>query len=117
MAYLQENPMALDMNVYQRKALTTAVYPKDIGLEYTVLGLVGEAGELANKLKKIVRGDVVRSTDTENQLAEELGDVLWYVAMVAKELGYNLSEIGHKNLLKLADRAARNQIKGSGDNR
>lgn len=109
--------MSLGMNVYQEKALSTAIYPKEIALAYVALGLVGEAGEIANKVKKILRGDEIMSADFEYKLAQELGDVLWYVAVLAKELHYNLSEIGHANLLKLANRAARNQIRGSGDNR
>lgn len=108
------------MNEYQRKALETAVYPGSgsiAGLTYTTLGLVGEAGEIANKVKKFHRGDKVMTDESREQLAKELGDVLWYVATTAEELGYNLADIAEMNIEKLQSRQDRGQIKGDGDNR
>jgi NTP pyrophosphatase (non-canonical NTP hydrolase) len=104
---------------YQEKALETAVYPnRGSNLAYAIIGLVGEAGELANKLKKIMRDkhSVVTREDRDS-LASELGDVLWYVAAVADEIGIPLSEIAEENLGKLYSRKQRGALKGSGDNR
>lgn len=109
----------ITLDEYQKRALTT--YNREdqgsqIGIAYTSLGLVGEAGEIANKTKKILRGDY----DTESirdDLAAELGDVLWYLAVVAHEFGLSLNDIGQANLTKLASRKARGVIQGSGDNR
>ena len=87
-------------------------------LVYPVLGLVGEAGELANKVKKIARddgGDL--GPDKQVELADELGDTLWYDGAVASALQVSLGEVGQQNLDKLADRMNRGVIKGSGDRR
>jgi len=107
----------MDLNTYQQKALTTA---RDEGVElmHRVLGLIGEAGEIAEKLKKWQRDDKADPAKLDKEaLAKELGDVLWYVATLADHLGYSLDEIGRTNVDKLASRAARDKIKGSGDNR
>lgn len=106
----------MDMNDYQAEASTTAHYPHEQGVVYTALGLAGEAGEIANKVKKVIRGDKSVSEYRED-LASELGDVLWYVAMLARELDYSLEDIASMNVAKLKDRQARNTIKGEGDNR
>lgn len=103
----------MDLNDYQLKAMETAVFPKEYFLIYPALGLVNEAGEYAGKIKKILRGD----TNTTEAAAAELGDVLWYLAACAKALGVDLNQIAQQNLDKLADRAARGVLKGSGDNR
>ncbi len=82
------------------------------------LGLVGEAGEIANKVKKIIRdnGGVV-TPEQASQIAAEVGDVLWYVAALSRELGVDLGEVAQANIQKLTDRQARGVIGGSGDNR
>ena len=98
---------------YQQQAASTAIYPKEKGLEYTALGLTGEAGEIANKVKKVLRGDCVDFF----ALRDELGDVLWYVAAMATELGYSLDTIAKRNLEKLESRKERGVTKGEGDNR
>ena len=111
--------LAMEMNEYQEKALSTALYPT-IGKPfiYPVLGLVGEAGEVAEKLKKVMRNDGGNMSDEKNrEIAKELGDVLWYLAVLAKELGLSLDEVARMNVEKLADRKARNVIKSEGDNR
>lgn len=101
---------------YQTEAAKTAVYPKDKGIEYTALGLVGEAGEVANKVKKIIR-DRIPITDARANIASEIGDVLWYCAMLAKEMGIDFDTIATENINKLKSRAATNKLHGSGDNR
>ena len=100
---------------YQHETMTTAIYKRQTaqGFLYTVLGLAGEAGELANKAKKIMRDNKI----DKEALVLELGDVLWYVAAIADELRVNLNYVANKNLEKLENRAKRDKIKGSGDNR
>lgn len=102
----------------------TAVYP-DAGLgtkravEYVTLGLCGEAGELANKVKKILRGDYPSAThpDVYNKLIEELGDVAWYFIAFCKELGQPPERVLKRMMEKVTDRAARGVTKGEGDER
>lgn len=109
------------LNDYQTKAVTTAVYPKDKALPYLALGLSGEAAEVANKVKKILRGDYdndpEKAEEALNAITMELGDTLWYIAVLASELDADLDLIAISNLDKLAARAEANTIKGSGDDR
>ena len=108
----------MTLSEYQDQALKTAVYPQNVGLAYTTMGLVGEAGEIANKVKKIYRdngGEI--TSEQEDQIAKELGDVLWYIAAVAYEIGYRLDDVATMNLEKLASRKERGVISGSGDER
>lgn len=116
----------LTFTQYQSRTGQTAVYPR-VGLQhagevhgwpYTVLGLVGEAGEVAEKVKKLLRdkGGRVEKEDRD-VIAKELGDVLWYVSQTATEFGLSLEDIAQGNLAKLADRKARGRLSGSGDQR
>ncbi|NET72995.1 MAG: nucleoside triphosphate pyrophosphohydrolase family protein [Sphaerospermopsis sp. SIO1G2] len=111
----------MELNGYQKATKTTAQYPDQGemgGLLYTVLGLTGESGEVADKVKKILRDKQgVLSPQDELDIVKELGDVLWYVSRCAEELGYTLEYVAFMNLLKLYDRKGRGKIKGSGDNR
>lgn len=104
---------ALTFHKYQALAKLTDVHRPETRLEACVLGLAAEAGEVAGKLSKRLRGD---SVDTQ-PIANELGDVLWYIAMVADELGYDLGELAQHNLYKLDDRSKRQVIRGDGDDR
>jgi NTP pyrophosphatase (non-canonical NTP hydrolase) len=109
----------MDLNAYQQGARATARYPQ-VGQNpiYPTLGLCGEAGEVADKVKKVLRdNEGVFSDDTRQALMLELGDVLWYVAQLSSELGFELNAVAEANLNKLASRAARNVIAGSGDHR
>lgn len=106
----------MEINEYQNKTQDTAVYPnqgsKD-GFEYTLFGLCGETGELANKYKKVLRNQDTYLNNA-GKLADELGDVLWYVARLATELGYTLEEVASFNLDKLAMRKQYNELKNHG---
>jgi NTP pyrophosphatase (non-canonical NTP hydrolase) len=106
-------------NEYQTGALKTAIYPNmGSNFIYPALGLVGEAGEVAEKVKKIIRdGDGTLTDPDREKIAKELSDVCWYVAVLAYELDYNLEEILKMNLDKLRSRQERGVLGGSGDNR
>jgi len=105
----------LDFNAYQEFVNTTKVYPERNRIVYPALGLSGESGEVAEKVKKWLRGDS-EELDVE-LLKKELGDVLWYVASMSTDLGLELSDVAQTNITKLSDRKKRNVIKGSGDTR
>jgi len=108
----------MDFTEYQREATKTAIYPKEKGLEYTALGLCSEAGEVAGKVKKIIRDkDGIVSEEDSIELAKELGDCIWYCAALANELQMDLNIIAHGNILKLMLRQEKGTIRGSGDNR
>jgi NTP pyrophosphatase (non-canonical NTP hydrolase) len=104
---------------YQSRACETAVFPPHRATEYLTLGLTGEAGEIANKVKKFIRDGATKDEYLAKriEIAYEIGDVLWYCAVLADELEMNLGHIMEKNLEKLADRHKRGKISGSGDNR
>lgn len=108
----------MTLNEYQEKASRTAIYGSGNAVNYPILGLAGEAGELANKYKKVLRDDNgILHPDKREALAAELGDVLWYVAAIARDLGADLDDVAQQNLDKLYDRKARGVISGSGDTR
>lgn len=126
----------MNFNEYQEKALETAIYPTpyvegrdpdkyvfldekvNVGYVYPALGLVGEAGEVAEKIKKLIRDKQggFNSEDVES-IKKELGDVLWYVAVLASEFFISLDEIAEANIKKLASRKERGKLHGNGDNR
>jgi NTP pyrophosphatase (non-canonical NTP hydrolase) len=108
----------MNLNEYQTEATTTANYPEELGVIYNALGLTGEAGEVANKVKKVIRDHDGRlSEDKKKELKAELGDCLWYISQLARELGYTLDEVGVENIEKLHSRQVRGTISGSGDTR
>lgn len=110
----------MEFDEYQRATLKTAIYP-DKGkrnpnaINYAVLGLIGEAGEIANAWKKAIRDS--DPTTAIEKIRWELGDVLWYIARAADEIGMKLSDVAQANLDKLADRGHRGKLTGSGDKR
>ena|SRR3989344_9194133 len=104
---------------YQEKSRKTVKYP-DAGRNfiYPTLGLSGEAGEVADKIKKVLRDDGgMIKEETRLEILKELGDVLWYVAQIATELNLSLEEVAALNIEKLYSRLERGKITGSGDNR
>ena len=112
----QKNKSTITASMYQSSAKETAMFPKDRALEYLTLGLVGESGEIANKIKKIIR-DKIPSANWKTDLPNEIGDVLWYCAMLADYLDADLGAIMENNLEKLQSRKKRGVLGGSGDNR
>jgi NTP pyrophosphatase (non-canonical NTP hydrolase) len=112
----------MTLDEYQQGALATAAYPEAVRVLYPALKLAGEAGEVAEKLGKLMRDEGLRpgkplSNAQRDALGKELGDVLWYVAVLAHDLGLGLDEVAATNLAKLADRQRRGVIGGSGDDR
>lgn len=109
----------MDFNSYQEKAWVTAKYPNmHNNLTYPTLGLTGEAGEIANKVKKIQRDyNSILTLKMRETLIDELGDVLWYIAAIATELNCPLENIAKNNIIKLYKRLEENKISGEGDNR
>lgn len=109
----------MNFDDYQKDAVSTAFYPQQgDNLYYPTLGLAGEAGEVCEKIKKIMRDhdghvDVYKL----EEIAKELGDVLWYIANICNELDLDMSYIAINNILKLQSRKVRETLKGSGDNR
>ncbi len=109
----------MDLNEYQNKSKETACYP-NVGSNfiYPTLGLSGEAGEVADKVKKVLRDkNGIFDMEAKKQLKLELGDVLWYIAQLSTEMGFDLNDIAQINLDKLSSRSQRGKISGSGDNR
>lgn len=114
----------MQLNDYSTRAIATDLFDDD-GLDITapaflekVLGLVGESGEVADKIKKLIRDHGSEVTDAQKaELAKELGDVLWYVNSIAVRLGYSLDDVAQMNLDKLASRQSRDVLRGQGDNR
>ena len=108
----------MTLNEYQEKALSTAIYSDNYKIIYPTLGLTGEAGEVSDKVKKVLRDkDGNFDEETNKQIALELGDVMWYCATLANDLGYTLDDICQMNYDKLQSRKNRDAIHGNGDNR
>lgn len=106
----------MTLNEYQQHALETAIYPTPI--IYPALGLCGESGEVADKVKKVLRDNNSEFTDEKKaEIAKEIGDVLWYCATLSNDIGYSLDEIAEMNYQKLHSRQLRGKLGGSGDNR
>ena len=112
-AFEYYNSHEMTLNEYQRKARSTAIYPASCAILYPTLGMVGEAGEVANKVKKILRdGNFNREA-----IADEVGDCLWYIAALCRDLNVDMKDLAKNNLRKLHDRKLRGVIQGSGDKR
>ncbi len=109
----------MELNYYQKKARETARYP-NVGNNpiYPTLGLTGESGEVADKVKKVLRDKGgVFDMQVREAIKLELGDVLWYIAQLTSELGMQLEDVAESNLIKLKSRSVRGKISGDGDNR
>lgn len=115
----------MELNEYQNRTSDTAIYPghdeedSDLALSYLALGLASESGEVAGKIKKLLRGDY-DGEFTEvysDAIGAELGDIIWYTAQLAYKLGYTLDVIAEENLEKLVSRKSRGTLQGNGDDR
>ena len=109
----------MDFKTYQKQARLTAQYP-NLGSNniYPTLGLVGEAGEVAEKVKKVIRDKKgIFDEESKKGIKKELGDVLWYLSNLCNEFDFTLEEVALQNLEKLKLRAAKGKISGSGDDR
>ena len=107
-----------DLDMYQQVAKSTAIYPREQAIIYPTLGLTGEAGEVANKVKKIIRDDGNKINEgLVQEISAEIGDCLWYISVLADDIGIKLSDIANANLVKLANRKEKGTIHGSGDKR
>ncbi len=121
--------MITSLDDYQKEAKKTAIYPDEFKITYPALGLTSEAGEVAGKVKKILRdtpqeiktlndfNNVLRKEAKLKNLAAEIGDVLWYCAVLASDCGLTLSHIANRNIAKLQSRKQRGVLQGSGDDR
>jgi len=109
----------MNFNEYQEKSKKTAIYPNQgKNFIYPTLGLVGEAGEVAEKIKKVIRdNDGLLTEEKIQELKKELGDVLWYIAQMCIELNLTLDEVAEHNIEKLYSRMERGKLQGSGDER
>lgn len=111
----------MDADYYQKVSRATAVYPTNQGIAYCALGLNGEAGEVAEKIKKRIRDginwDHAKLAEHRDGMKKELGDVQWYLAQLCTEYGFTLSEVMEANVEKLIDRKDRGVLGGSGDTR
>ncbi|OHB10625.1 MAG: hypothetical protein A3G05_00830 [Candidatus Zambryskibacteria bacterium RIFCSPLOWO2_12_FULL_45_14] len=110
----------MNLSEYQKKALKTALFPKKYKVIYAAMGLGNEAGEVLGKIKKWLRGDDgngAMSKERRLALRDELGDVLWYLAVLSRDLGLNLDDIAKLNIEKLESRKKRGALKGDGDKR
>ena len=104
----------MEINEYHQFVVGMKVYPEKHAIVYPTLGMMGEAGEASEKVKKWLRGD--RDLDKED-LLKEIGDVMWYITSLADDLGYTLQDVIDANVTKLTSRKERGVLKGSGDNR
>lgn len=119
----------MDLKTYQTIIKETAIYPKEIGLSYCAMGLAGESGEVANKIKKLYRDkegfikfgmailSVSEGKEVKDTIKHELGDVLWYITALANEIDLSLEDIMKANYDKLMKRKEENTLSGSGDYR
>ena len=108
-----DNYIGMEMSEYQRTAADTAIYKTEHAVIYPALGLAAEAGEVANKVKKILRDG---KFDREG-IADEVGDCLWYIAALCRDLNIDIAEVAMGNINKLQDRKRRGKLNGEGDNR
>ena len=109
--YYNQDP--LDMDKYQQQAATTAIYDQKHAIIYPALGLAAEAGEVANKVKKIMRDGKL----DRDGIASEIGDCLWYIAALCRDLNIDMETVAYDNLEKLHSRQKRGTLRGNGDKR
>lgn len=108
----------MKLNEYQKKAFSNVIFPNNSSIVYPTLGLNGEAGEVAEKVKKVLRNKKGIFSDKDRKdIALELGDCLWYVSAIAKGINMTLEQIALLNINKINSRMVRDKLKGNGDKR
>jgi NTP pyrophosphatase (non-canonical NTP hydrolase) len=108
----------MDIQEYQKRALATTEYGSGNAIIYPALGMNGEAGEVAEKIKKVLRDKKGEFSDESKlEIAKEIGDVIWYCSALANDIGYTLDQIFSINIDKFESRRSRNVLSGNGDNR
>lgn len=108
----------MELNDYQQEASRTAIYPQEMKIVYPTIGLAGETGEVAEKVKKVIRDHGgMFSEEQKREIAKELGDVMWYIASIATDMGYTMDDIARINIEKIRSRSERALLHGDGDNR
>jgi NTP pyrophosphatase (non-canonical NTP hydrolase) len=107
----------MEINEYQEKTLETVVFDDKNPISYCILGLNGEAGEIANKYKKVLRGDTELTEELKAKIKDEIGDVQWYLSVLSNLLGFTLEDVCKTNIKKLNERRENGTIKGDGDKR
>jgi NTP pyrophosphatase (non-canonical NTP hydrolase) len=113
----------MDLDLYQSQAVTTHLVRDNTFARFMclALGVAGESGELVEKIKKVYRDcgglDAIITTEVQESLKKEIGDVLWYLSVLANDLGLSMSDVANCNLEKLKQRKSKNKLTGSGDNR
>lgn len=107
----------LTLSDYEAVALSTRIYDEGNRVVYPTIGLAGETGEVADKVKKVIRDHNGEFLAHREEIAKELGDVLWYLTSISHDLGYSLEDIARQNMEKVLSRQRRNAIHGKGDNR
>lgn len=116
--WIERKYKGMKFSEYEEAAIGTAIYPSSHKILYPALGMAGEAGEVANKVKKLIRDGVDKAPDTwRHDIAAEIGDVLWYCAALANDLNIPLAQIAAQNKEKLATRKERGTLGGAGDTR
>tara|TARA_R110002126_G_C10337235_1_gene490455 strand:- start:288 stop:731 length:444 start_codon:yes stop_codon:yes gene_type:complete len=116
--WIERKYKGMKFSEYEEAAISTAIYPSSHKILYPALGMAGEAGEVANKVKKLIRDGVDKAPDTwRHDIAAEIGDVLWYCAALANDLNIPLAQIAAQNKEKLATRKERGTLGGAGDTR
>lgn len=116
--WIERKYKGMKFSEYEEAAIATAIYPSTHKILYPALGMAGEAGEVANKVKKLIRDGVEKAPDTwRHDIAAEIGDVLWYCAALANDLNIPLAQIAAQNKEKLEARKERGTLGGAGDTR
>ena len=115
---IEEEELSMTFDQYETEASSTRIYNEGIKVIYPTIGLAGETGEVADKVKKVIRDNNSEFTSEKKaEIAKEIGDVLWYCATLANDIGFDLETIGQMNYSKLHSRQVRGVLGGSGDNR
>lgn len=108
----------MTFNEYKNEAIKTAIYPQNYKIIYPTLGMCGECGEVAEKIKKVIRDKQgIFDADKTKEIEKELGDVLWYIANICNDLNIDFDNVAQNNINKINARVQNNTLHGNGDNR